>query len=129
MSSRREFLSASSILAGAALLGGGAGLTSPAFAADKSAMSKRPIPSSGEQVPVIGMGTSGSFQVPVGGPEHQQLREVLKRFFDGGATLIDTAPTYGNAEQVLGALFRETGWRSRAFIATKLSGVRGRDAG
>jgi aryl-alcohol dehydrogenase-like predicted oxidoreductase len=78
---------------------------------------------------VIGMGTSGSFQVPVGGPEHQQLREVLKRFFDGGATLIDTAPTYGNAEQVLGALFRETGWRSRAFIATKLSGVRGRDAG
>jgi aryl-alcohol dehydrogenase-like predicted oxidoreductase len=129
MSSRREFLSASSVLAGAALLGGGAGLASRALGADRPSMSKRPIPSSGEQVPVIGMGTSGSFQVPVGGPEHQQLREVLKRFLDGGATLIDTAPTYGNAEQVLGALFRETGWRSRTFIATKLSGVRGREAG
>jgi aryl-alcohol dehydrogenase-like predicted oxidoreductase len=129
MSSRREFLSASSAFAGAALLGGGVGLVSPVLAAGASSMSKRPIPSSGEQVPVIGMGTSGSFQVPVGGPEHQQLREVLKRFLDGGATLIDTAPTYGNAEQVLGALFRETGWRSRTFIATKLSGVRGREAG
>jgi aryl-alcohol dehydrogenase-like predicted oxidoreductase len=127
MTSRRDFLSASSALAGAALIG--AAWTTTTNAADGASMSTRPIPASGERVPVIGMGTSGSFQVPIGSPEHQQLREVLKRFFDGGATLIDTAPTYGNAEQVLGALFRETGWRSRAFIATKLSGVRGRDAG
>ena len=57
------------------------------------------------------------------------MREVLKRFVDGGATLIDTAPTYGNAEDILGSLFRETGLRARTFIATKLSGVMGREQG
>jgi aryl-alcohol dehydrogenase-like predicted oxidoreductase len=128
MTSRREFLTASSALAAGALLHG-AGAFAAAGAADRSAMLKRAIPSSGEMIPVIGMGTSGSFQIPIGSKEYEALREVLKRFLDGGATLIDTAPTYGNAEDVLGSLFRETGWRSRAFIATKLSGVRGREAG
>jgi diketogulonate reductase-like aldo/keto reductase len=80
-------------------------------------------------VPVIGMGTSSSFEVSPGSSEYQALREVLKRFVEGGATLIDTAPTYNNAEDILGALFRESGLRSRTFIATKLSGVRGREAG
>jgi aryl-alcohol dehydrogenase-like predicted oxidoreductase len=53
----------------------------------------------------------------------------MKRFVDGGAALIDTAPTYGNAEDILGSLFRETGLRPRTFIATKLSGVSGREQG
>jgi diketogulonate reductase-like aldo/keto reductase len=80
-------------------------------------------------VPVIGMGTSSSFEVSPGSSEYQALQEVLKRFVAGGATLIDTAPTYNNAEDILGALLRESGLRSRTFIATKLSGVRGREAG
>jgi aryl-alcohol dehydrogenase-like predicted oxidoreductase len=58
-------------------------------------------------IPAIGMGTSGSFQVPSGGAEYEALKEVLKRFFAGGATLIDTAPTYGNAEDNLGPLLAE----------------------
>jgi len=90
---------------------------------------KRTIPASGEALPVIGLGTSGSFEVRAGGPEYQALKEVLKRFFAAGATLIDTAPTYSNAEDVLGPLLNEGGMRKQAFIATKLSGVRGRDAG
>src|SRR5690606_23246569 len=89
----------------------------------------RIIPSSGETVPVIGMGTSGSFEVPHGGPEYQALREVLKRFFDGGGKVIDTAPTYSNAEDNLGPLLEELGLRRQAFIATKLSGVTGREEG
>ena len=89
-------------------------------------MMKRPIPSSGEMVPVIGMGTSGSFEITPGGPEYEALKEVLKRFFDGGATLIDTAPTYSNAEDVLGPLLADAKLRPKAFIATKLSGVTGR---
>jgi aryl-alcohol dehydrogenase-like predicted oxidoreductase len=92
-------------------------------------MRKNAIPSSGELLPVIGMGTSGSFEVPAGSPQHQALKEVLKRFFAGGASLIDTAPTYGNAENLLGPLLAEGGWRRRAFIATKLSRVKGRDEG
>lgn len=92
-------------------------------------MLRRRIPSSGELVPAVGMGTSGSFQVPSGSAEYVALKDVLRRFFAGGASLIDTAPTYGNAENNLGSLLAEGNYRKQAFIATKLSGVSGREAG
>jgi len=128
MFQRREFLQTASLSLTGVVLSG----LLPSLSTAQTpvgAMLKRKIPSSGEEVPVIGMGTSGSFEVPAGSPEHRALKDVLKRFFDGGATLIDTAPTYGNAEDLLGPLLEEGGWRSRAFIATKLSGVKGRQAG
>jgi aryl-alcohol dehydrogenase-like predicted oxidoreductase len=133
MTSRRHFLSRSSGAFAATMLFGSAGLAHRAQAASKqaanSAMLLRPIPSSGEMIPAIGMGTSGSFQVPAGSAEYAALKEVLQRFFAGGAMLIDTAPTYGNAEDNLGPLLSEGGYRKKAFIATKLSGVSGREAG
>jgi aryl-alcohol dehydrogenase-like predicted oxidoreductase len=128
MSTRRQFIGQSSaLLAGSAFLGAGA--LSVARAASEGTMLKRTIPSSGEAVPAIGMGTSGSFEITAGSPEYQALKEVLKRFFDGGATLIDTAPTYSNAEDILGPLLADAKLRPKAFIATKLSGVTGRDEG
>lgn len=90
---------------------------------------ERTIPSSGERVPVIGMGTSGSFEVGADAAERDPLREVLGRFVAAGASVIDTAPTYGSAEDVLGALVEEAGVRDKLFLATKLSGVSGRDEG
>lgn len=128
MTTRRDFLQrASFAITGTALFGA---VQTRAFAQSGSAtMLKRTIPSSGEAIPAIGMGTSGSFEVSPSSAEYQALKDVLKRFFDGGATLIDTAPTYSNAEEVLGPLLAEGGWRKQAFIATKLSGVRGREAG
>jgi aryl-alcohol dehydrogenase-like predicted oxidoreductase len=129
MTSRRQFLAISSAVAGSVLAAGFGSMASAAAPVAPAALQTRRIPSSGETLPVIGMGTSGSFQIPAGAPEYQALREVLKRFVDGGATLIDTAPTYGNAEDILGSLFRETGLRPRTFIATKLSGVSGREQG
>ena len=128
MSTRRQFIGRSAALAGASLLGAGS-WSSLAEAASEGKMLSRTIPASGEAVPAIGMGTSGSFEVTMGGPEYAALKEVLKRFFDGGATLIDTAPTYSNAEDVLGPLLHELKLRPKAFIATKLSGVVGRDKG
>jgi aryl-alcohol dehydrogenase-like predicted oxidoreductase len=92
-------------------------------------LSMRPIPATGEKIPVIGMGTSGSFEVGEGTPEYEALREVLKIFFAGGGTVIDTAPTYSVAEDVLGTLLAEQSLRPKAWIATKLSGVSGREAG
>jgi aryl-alcohol dehydrogenase-like predicted oxidoreductase len=65
---------------------------------------ERPIPSSGEQLPVIGLGTSGTFEVGVSGAERAPLAEVLEAFFAGGGRLIDTSPMYSSAEQVLGDL-------------------------
>jgi aryl-alcohol dehydrogenase-like predicted oxidoreductase len=128
MTTRRQFLGRSTRLTGALWLGA-SGFGGLAQAAAKSGMLMRTIPSSGEKVPAIGMGTSGSFQIPANSAEYQALKEVMKRFFDGGATLIDTAPTYGNAEDNLGPLLTEGGFQKKAFIATKLSGVSGREAG
>jgi len=92
-------------------------------------MQSRAIPTTGEKIPVIGMGTSGSFEVDDPSAELEALREVVRRFFAGGGTVIDTAPTYGPAEDRLGLLLQEQGLRPKAFIATKLSGVQGRRAG
>ncbi|KRG71112.1 aldo/keto reductase [Pseudoxanthomonas dokdonensis] len=89
----------------------------------------RVIPSSGERLPVIGMGTSGSFQVGDSAAERDPLRDVLRAFAAAGATVIDTAPTYGGAEPVLGALLAEQALTARMWLATKLSGVNGREAG
>jgi aryl-alcohol dehydrogenase-like predicted oxidoreductase len=89
----------------------------------------RPIPSSGERIPVIGMGTSGSFEVGQSAQELAPLREVLRVFIASGATMIDTAPTYSSAEDVLGRLLPEFPARDTLFLATKLSGVEGRAAG
>lgn len=131
MSTRRQFIGHSSAALAAATLLGATSWSSLAAtqAASGGTMLKRIIPSSGEAVPAIGMGTSGSFEVTPGSPEYQALKEVLKRFFDGGATLIDTAPTYSNAEDVVGPLLDDAKLRPKAFIATKLSGVVGRERG
>lgn len=89
----------------------------------------RPVPATGERLPVIGLGTSGSFEVGSSDAARVRLREVLRRFVVGGGTVIDTAPTYSSAEDVLGELLEEGGWRQDIFLATKLSGVTGRDEG
>ena len=138
MYSRRRFLSAAATAAAGLTLAAcrddaqavPAATPSPTAAAPgNQPLNTRSIPSSGEMLPVIGMGTSGSFEVGDSAAERDPLREVLKRFFAGGATLIDTAPTYSVAEDVLGALLAEQRLRDKAWIATKLSGVNGREAG
>lgn len=133
MSTRRQFIGqivgqSSAVLAGSALLGS-TSWVGLAEAASEGTMLRRTIPASGESVPAIGMGTSGSFEVTQGSPAYQALKQVLERFFDGGGTLIDTAPTYSNAEDILGPLLHDAKLRPKAFLATKLSGVRGRDEG
>ncbi len=64
----------------------------------------RVIPSSGQRIPVIGMGTSGSFEVGEDEAARVRLREVLRRFVAAGASVVDTAPTYTTADDVLGEL-------------------------
>ncbi len=126
MTRRRQFL-----LHTTAALAAGA-LPLPRFAAATEharPLLTRPIPSSGEQIPVIGMGTSGSFEVGGNESARARLRLVLRRFVAAGATVVDTAPTYTSAEDVLGDLVADADQRSKLFLATKLSGVVGREAG
>lgn len=132
MHSRRSFLTTTSSMAAALATISLAPVFGGAVRADDNPvlkMATRKIPSTGEAIPVIGMGTSGSFEVSHGSPEYEALREVLKTFFDGSGTVIDTAPTYSNAEDVLGELLADAGLTSKAWLATKLSRVTGRDEG
>lgn len=125
MMNRRHFLSTATATAIAALV-------APSFASGLSpaagTLASRPIPSSGEALPVIGMGTSGSFEVGSDAADRDALREVLRIFFAGGGKLIDTAPSYSTAEDVIGDLLAELKLRDQAFLATKI-GTTGRDAG
>lgn len=129
MQTRRSFLSMTSSAAAMLAMAPWGKAAADTAGATGSVLAMRAIPATGEKIPVIGMGTSGSFEVDEGSPKYDALREVLKIFFAGGGTVIDTAPTYSNAEDVLGALLAEQSLRPKTWLATKLSGVSGRAAG
>ncbi|AUA32980.1 MULTISPECIES: aldo/keto reductase [Pseudomonas] len=90
-------------------------------AATTASLLSRPIPSTGEPLPVIGAGTSGSFEVEAGSADYRQLYQVLDAFFKGGGRVIDTSPNYGGADSILGQLLAEGGWHRQCFIATKIA--------
>jgi diketogulonate reductase-like aldo/keto reductase len=88
----------------------------------------RAIPSSGESLPVIGMGTSRTFDVGETAAEREPLAGVLAAFLEGGGRLIDSSPMYGRAEQVTGDLLSAAGAGGKVFAATKVW-TEGREAG
>jgi aryl-alcohol dehydrogenase-like predicted oxidoreductase len=89
---------------------------------------KRPIPKSGELLPVVGIGTYDTFDVGPKAPERAELKQVLLEFAALGGTVIDSSPMYGEAERVVGDLTGELGNRDKYFYATKVW-TSGRDAG
>lgn len=109
------------------LAAGVAGRWGIADAASGGTLLTRAIPSTGETLPVVGLGTSDEFSVSPG-ENLDPLREVLRRFVALGGRVVDTAPAYGNAEEVIGRLVAELGIVKRLFIATKV-GTYGREAG
>ena len=87
----------------------------------ENTMFARPIPKSGEMLPVIGLGTWQTFDVGAGrgaAAALENLRKVGRDLFDGGASVIDSSPMYGRAEAVVGELLARM--RERAFVATKV---------
>ena len=93
-----------------------------------AAMITRQIPSTGEAMPVIGLGTWQVFDVGSGDPARPKLAEVLRLLVEAGGRMIDTSPMYGRAEAATGDLVAEAGLRPRLFLATKVW-TSGRDAG
>ena len=83
-------------------------------------MITRPIPSSGEAMPVIGLGTSQVFDVGADDGARAPLKAVLRQLVEAGGRMIDTSPMYGRAEAVTGDLVAELGLRPRVFLATKV---------
>jgi len=126
-----EDLSRTSFLRLAA--GVGAALTRPTFALaqtrnERQSMLKRPIPSSGEPLPVIGCGTYVGFDVDADSAKIKALADVVRTLRDSGGKVFDSSPMYGRAEAVLGALLAGTPDPKRTFIATKVW-TRGRQVG
>jgi diketogulonate reductase-like aldo/keto reductase len=91
-------------------------------------MSTRPIPRTGEPLPVIGVGTWQTFDVAPSSPERSELRDVLRLLAQYGGSVLDSSPMYGESERVVGDLTAEAGLRDKLFFATKVW-TRGRDAG
>ena len=96
--------------------------------AASSLVQKRAIPSSGEPLPVVGLGTWQTFDVGSGSPQLPELKQVLQLLVELGGSVVDSSPMYGEAERVVGELSAEAGLRDRLFFATKVW-TSGRNAG
>lgn len=81
----------------------------------------RAIPSTKEQIPVIGLGSSATFSTVARSEDVTALRDVLKTLLDNGGRVFDTAPGYGASEEVAGRIVREEKWGDKVFWATKLN--------
>jgi len=92
-----------------------------ALGAARQPLNSRPIPSSGEQVPVIGLGSSATFRSVAEGEDVAGLAEVLRTLVEGGGSVFDTAPSYGASEEVAGRLAQEPGLAGKLFWATKVN--------
>ena len=121
--SRREMLKISAG-AGAGLLLGGV----PARAQQQPQL-MRAIPSSGEMIPAVGLGSARTFSVGPPNPEWVPLGDVMRLFHEMGGRFFDTSPSYGTSEQVAAQIALELGIRDDLFFATKISTRGGREVG
>ena len=96
------------------------------LATDDAPRLTRAIPSSGEPLPLVGLGSSATFSQVARSEDTGALRDVLQALVAGGGTVFDTAPSYGASEEVAGAIARVLGLTDRVFWATKLN-VAGRE--
>ncbi|HYG43653.1 MAG TPA: aldo/keto reductase [Bordetella sp.] len=114
---RARFLRLAAGMAGGAAMGGLCPVTAAAAAAQ---LPTRPIPVSGEPLPIIGCGTYRGFDVDTGSSKYRELAGVLAALFAAGGSVLDSSPMYGRAEAVTGQLLAASNSRARAFLATKV---------
>ncbi|MGZ5151161.1 MAG: aldo/keto reductase [Burkholderiales bacterium] len=115
------------ILLGAAATAAALAIPSRLFA-QGSALIRKPVPSTGESLPVIGLGSARRYEDATATADLGTLKETLQRFQVLGGAVVDTAPVYGKAEPTIGTLLGQISGRDSLFIATKVS-TRGRKAG
>lgn len=118
--SRKEFLKLSASAIGAGLLS--TNVIGGIAKAQNNELLHRPIHSTGEMIPAIGLGTaSGAFGSPGNDDDFIGRRNAVAALLNNGGTVIDTSPTYRNAEAVVGRALDELGMRDKCFLATKTS--------
>src|SRR5262245_49224423 len=91
-------------------------------------MIQRAIPSSGETIPVVGIGSWLKFDIGDHSTGRQDLEDILRLMHQQGARLIDSSPMYGRAEEMIGKLTTKLGLADKFFFATKVW-TSGREAG
>lgn len=102
-------------------LGLAAGLPLPrAVFAQSGSVLQRPIPRTGEMLPVVGLGTAVIFEFAADAPEKAVRTKVIQELIAGGGKLIDTAPSYGPAEERIGEILSDLNARDKVFLATKV---------
>lgn len=121
---RKEFLKLSAAAAGAGVLAS-TGLTGSANA-QSSDLLHRTIHSTGEQIPAVGLGTALEFGDLTA--DFSKRKAAIEALFREGGTVIDTSPTYADAEKIVGRALDELGARDKCFLATKIS-ISGQQAG
>jgi aryl-alcohol dehydrogenase-like predicted oxidoreductase len=114
MITRRQYLKLS-LAAGATLA------IRPSLSWAGDTVIRRVIPSTGEQLPAIGLGSSATFAEVARSEDFSALRAVLGALVEHGGTVFDTAPSYGASEQVAGDIARELGITDKVFWATKVN--------
>ena len=123
MTTRRDYVKYSALAGCATLLPPGW-----LHAMEHGELITRAIPSTGEKLPIVGLGSSATFRTMAGSDDVSALQDVLRVMFENGATVLDTAPAYGAAEEVAGKFVKELGATGKVFWATKLN-VAGRGGG
>jgi len=112
--SRRQFIK------DICLMSAGIALMPKAVFSDNRQPITHAIPSTGELIPVIGMGTSRTFDIGNDAAAMEELGQVMQIFFDNGGELIDSSPMYGSAEAVVGELLKKVQNKKKLFAATKV---------
>ena len=87
----------------------------------QAAQVTKPIPSTGDRIPVIGLGSSQTFSLAPGHADYANAQEVVRLFHQLGGKVIDSSPTYGRAEPFVGETIRQFGIQNDVFIATKVN--------
>jgi aryl-alcohol dehydrogenase-like predicted oxidoreductase len=122
MITRREYLK-NSVLAGAAL-----SLPPSLLQALEGDIITRAIPATGEEIPIVGLGSSATFRTVAQSDDVSALRDVLSTLLENGGSVFDTAPGYGASEEVAGGLVQDLDATQKVFWATKVN-VAGRGGG
>ena len=118
MITRRDYLKISAAAGAASLCP-----ASIARALDGQSLITRTVPGTSEELPIVGLGSSATFRRIAESDDVSQLKDVLSTLLDNGATVFDTAPSYGASEEVAGRLVQELDATDKIFWATKLNVV------
>ena len=124
MITRRDYLKYSALASAASTL-----QSSVLWALDGETPITRAIPSSGEELPIVGLGSSATFSSVARSDDVSALQDVLRILFENGGSVFDTAPSYGASEEVAGTIVQKINATEKVFWATKVNVVeRGSDS-